>query len=91
MRSHILRDIVAGCAGALLVFALIGLPGQSLSSSSQQPTRAVLLPAIIKTAPCFFVSPQVPGGNAHAVPCPLPAKPAPLPAKPAPAPRVPSP
>jgi hypothetical protein len=28
MRSEILRDLIAGCAGALAVAALIGLPGK---------------------------------------------------------------
>jgi hypothetical protein len=46
MRSEILRDVIAGCAGALAVAALIGLPGKP--AADQQPQvqfgRVELLP-----------------------------------------------
>ena len=35
MRSDVLRDVIAGCAGALAVAALIGLPGRA--AMDQQP------------------------------------------------------
>ena len=35
MRSEVLRDVVAGCAGVLAVAALIGLPGRA--ATGQQP------------------------------------------------------
>jgi hypothetical protein len=46
MRSEVLRDVLAGCAGVLAVAALIGLPGRA--STGQQPQfqyqHAELLP-----------------------------------------------
>ena len=36
MRSEILRDVIAGCAGVLAVAALIGLPGRPSAASSPQ-------------------------------------------------------
>jgi hypothetical protein len=48
MRSQILRDVVAGCAGMLAVIAIIGLPSKSATSSVQtnngSTIRACLLP-----------------------------------------------
>jgi hypothetical protein len=35
MRSEVLRDVLAGCAGVLAVAVLIGLPGRAISG--QQP------------------------------------------------------
>jgi len=91
MRSQILRDVVAGCAGALLVLAAIGLPGRSgdpAQARSTQPQPAVLLPAF----KCQGVPIARPLVNAHVTPCILrAAAPAPV-ARPAPVkPAVPSP
>jgi hypothetical protein len=44
MRSEILRDVVAGCAGALAVAALIGLPGKPAAGQPPQFGRVELLP-----------------------------------------------
>lgn len=88
MRSHILRDIVAGGVGALLVLALIGLPGRPFSSGAAQPTRYVLLPAYrsIKPgpAPCLFAQAQQSSVKANAQPCPRPPQPAGPPPVPSP-------
>jgi hypothetical protein len=53
MRSHILRDVVAGCAGVLAVVALIGLPGNSSRSGSVPagPNRCVKLLPVYKGRP----------------------------------------
>jgi hypothetical protein len=53
MRSEVLRDVVAGCAGVLAVAALIGLPGRA--STIQQPQfqyrHAELLPYFHRLKP----------------------------------------
>lgn len=78
MRSQILRDIVAGCAGALLVLALIGLPDHSTSSGAVAPGRHYkLLPDFNSRAelmPCLFTNlKQV--ADPHLTPCYTPVKP----------------
>jgi hypothetical protein len=49
MRSQILRDVVAGCAGVFAVIAIIGLPARPATSNVQtndgSTIRACLLPA----------------------------------------------
>jgi hypothetical protein len=63
MRSHILRDVVAGCAGVLAVVAVIGLPGSSSRTSSvpASQTRCVrLLPAYKGPARMPYVCPPQP-------------------------------
>jgi len=44
MRSPILRDVIAGCAGVLAVAALIGLPGRQSGPQLPDFTHAQLLP-----------------------------------------------
>jgi alkylated DNA nucleotide flippase Atl1 len=44
MRSEILRDVIAGCAGVLAVAALIGLPGRQVGQQQFQSRRTELLP-----------------------------------------------
>ncbi len=55
MRSEVLRDVVAGCAGVLAVAALIGLPGRA--STVQQPQfqyrHAELLPYFHRLNPAI--------------------------------------
>ena len=59
MRSEILRDVIAGCAGVLAVAALIGLPGRP--SVGQQPQfqygRTELLPYFRTVNPSVPVPP----------------------------------
>jgi hypothetical protein len=59
MRSEILRDVIAGCAGVLAVAAVIGLPGKP--TASQQPQfltpHAVLLPYFQMLKPTVPVPP----------------------------------
>jgi hypothetical protein len=57
MRSEILRDVIAGCAGVLAVAALIGLPTSRGGGQQQQqsPNRSVqLLPYV------HFARPKLP-------------------------------
>jgi hypothetical protein len=52
MRSEILRDVIAGCAGVLAVAALIGLPTSRAGDLQQsQSRRAQLLPYVHFTKP----------------------------------------
>jgi hypothetical protein len=44
MRSEILRDVIAGCAGVLAVAAAIGLPRESPAAQQQQFQHTQLLP-----------------------------------------------
>ena len=55
MRSEILRDAIAGCAGVLAVAALIGLPTSSAADQQQsQSPPAHLLPYV------HFARPRLP-------------------------------
>jgi hypothetical protein len=59
MRSEILRDVIAGSAGALAVAAVIGLPGKPTASQQPQfqPRQAVLLPYFRTLKPAVPVPP----------------------------------
>jgi hypothetical protein len=47
MRSEVLRDVIAGCAGVLAVAALIGLPTSRATDQQQSQSRpAQLLPYV---------------------------------------------
>jgi hypothetical protein len=55
MRSEILRDVIAGCAGVLAVAALIGLPPSRAGDLQQYQNRpAQLLPYV------HFARPKLP-------------------------------
>jgi hypothetical protein len=55
MRSEILRDVIAGCAGVLAVAALIGLPPSRAGDLQQYQSRpAQLLPYV------HFARPKLP-------------------------------
>jgi len=55
MRSEILRDVIAGCAGVLAVAALIGLPTSRAGDQQQSQNRpAQLLPYV------HFARPKLP-------------------------------
>jgi hypothetical protein len=55
MRSEILRDAIAGCAGVLAVSALIGLPTSGAADQQQSQSRpAELLPYV------HFARPKLP-------------------------------
>src|ERR1700684_3676269 len=73
MRSEVLRDVVAGCAGVLAVAALIGLPGRA--STDRQPQfqyrHAELLPYFHRLEPTI---PEPPAPHTHTTTRPLPAR-----------------
>jgi hypothetical protein len=46
VRSKILRDVFVGCASALAVLAVIGLPGKATTAS--KPTSVVTTPTGVK-------------------------------------------
>jgi hypothetical protein len=55
MRSEILRDVIAGCAGVLAVAALIGLPTSRAADQQRSQSRtAQLLPYV------HFARPKLP-------------------------------
>jgi hypothetical protein len=55
MRSEILRDVIAGCAGVLATAALIGLPTSRAADQQQSQDRpAQLLPYV------HFARPKLP-------------------------------
>jgi hypothetical protein len=54
MSKQILRDVVAGCAGALVVLAIIGLPGRSASSTANIQARTL-------PVRCTYVLPVIRG------------------------------
>jgi hypothetical protein len=55
MRSEILRDVIAGCAGVLAVGALIGLPTpRAVDQQQSQNPPAQLLPYV------HFARPRLP-------------------------------
>jgi hypothetical protein len=55
MRSEILRDVIAGCAGVLAVLVLIGLPTSRAAGQQQsQNGHAQLLPYV------HFARPRLP-------------------------------
>jgi hypothetical protein len=79
MRSQILRDVVAGCAGALLVLAIIGLPRVSASSNVQMqvkpaPARCTMLLPAYKT-PLYSSNPKMPLCLRVSRPMPVPPMP----------------
>jgi hypothetical protein len=55
MRSEVLRDVFAGCAGVLAVAALIGLPGKASTGqqSQLQYRHAELLPYFHRLNPAI--------------------------------------
>ena len=59
MRSEVLRDVIAGCAGVLAVAVLIGLPGGA--TTGQQPQsqyrHAELLPYFHRLNPAIPAPP----------------------------------
>jgi hypothetical protein len=57
MRSEVLRDVVAGCAGVLAVAALIGLPGRAGSDQQQFQRHAELLPYFHRLTPTIPAPP----------------------------------
>jgi hypothetical protein len=59
MRSQILRDVIAGCAGALAVAALIGLPWKPAAGQQPQaqPRHYELLPYFRPLKPAVPVPP----------------------------------
>jgi hypothetical protein len=54
MRNEVLRDVLAGCAGALAVAAVIGLPNGTVMARMRAESgvhHAVLLPDFSMTRP----------------------------------------
>jgi hypothetical protein len=83
MRIQILRDVVAGCAGALLVLAVIGLPRavqsdtqlQTGQGSTSQCLWGVGYPKPQAYVPICYQTRQVPQRLVPAVKAPRPAAP----------------